>query len=223
MKIKNWLIIINCLSALFFSCTVNGKNLKIPANEINQEPSKNKQQYNIYEYMEIIKSDYIVKNHADENYNIYYYSNNKIWEEIISGDIISHARSASDPLLIYYKILNNEKINSIIILAKNSGGLNNNFYFLIEDIRGNILYKSGNYPFTDFSDQMFSAKEYEVNLSDNSDEIVIKLFTNYHGGQNWLGIGQSYSDKSYSVIYADEDHYLRTRNFNWSVFVKTVK
>ena len=219
---KHILLILFILTSIIFNIN-SKKNLIIPNDEINQNPYEHLQKYNIYKYIKIIKIDYIVKKYTSENYNIYFYSNEDDWNSIKNGNLITGSRRSSDPLLIYYKIDTKEKISSIVVIAKNIGGLNNNFNFIIEDIKGKVLFKSKDYSFTEFSENGFEAKEFEVNLVENPKEIIIKLSTYYQGNQNWLSIGQLNFNKSFSIIFADQNHYLRSNNINWGIFIKTIK
>ena len=198
---------------LFIIFIINADEVSI--DEKNKNPFEVEHEISANNYIK--NKNYKVNQIKENNNLILYYGLNKNWDEISGG------RSSTEPYYIYYKLPDgNYKIESILVIGKYKGDKNKICFAIIEDINGRIIGKSEDLKFSNFSSKKFVLKELKLNMKEYSNEIIIKFYA-FSSTQNHFYIPEILSEESYSLIYSTEKNYLRLKNENWGIFIKTKK
>lgn len=151
-----------------------------------------------------VKNGYSAWIKSVDDYSIMYYGDIENFDEIkFCDDYLATGWSH----LIYYK--NKTKKNnlySIGILAKQYGNTDNNFYFIIQDIKGKTIYQSKEYKYSEFPKENFEYKEFIVDIKNIPDEflIILKTSSTRDNGLSIISIPSSKNVYSFEYLNPSE-------------------
>ena len=156
----------------------------------------------------------------EEDSAIMYYSDSGDYKDLVN---IRRGMSTGVPHFIYYNNKTKfENLYSIIILGYYSGNPDKEFTISVENLNGDIIYKSPAHRFGEFPgmSEKLAFKEYVVDLKDTPKELVIKLMTGSDRTDGLFIVSIPNSKKVFSYEYFSRFEYRPYKDSNAAIFPK---
>ena len=105
-------------------------------------------------------------------------------------------------------------------MGKHYGSQDNNFYFILQDLKGKTIYQSKEFKYSEFPKDKFEYKEFIVDIKNISQEFIIILKTSSSPKDGIYIISIPSSKVVYSFEYSNPTRYKEYKESNVAIFPK---